>query len=166
MTMPAQKPGKSKQDYRTPDNFIEAVKRKFGPLFHDLAANTLNRQCASYWGPDGHVIDSLETDWNLKVPDGEWCWLNPPFSNIAPWAEKCAESTIPILFLVPAAVGANWFRDHVDGKAFVYALNGRLAFDPDHPKWGYPKDCMLCVYDAPGLRQYGPGFTVWSWREK
>jgi phage N-6-adenine-methyltransferase len=178
MTMPAQKPGKSKQDYRTPDNFIEEVKLKFGPLFHDLAAHRENSQCGHhYWGPDsdsfaydgktrvdGHVEDSLAVDWNrLKVPDGEWCWLNPPFSKIAPWAKKCAESTIPILFLVPAAVGANWFRDYVHGTAYVYALNGRLDFNVGGP---YPKDCMLCVYDTPGLRQDGPGFTVWNWRNE
>jgi len=165
MTMPAQKPGKSKQDYRTPDNFMDAVKLKFGHLFHDLAAHRGNSQCgACYWGPGSYdVEDSLGIDWNnLKVPDGEWCWLNPPFANIAPWAKKCAESTLPILFLVPAAVGSNWFRDHVHGKAYVYALNGRLDFNVGGP---YPKDCMLCVYDTPGLRQYGPGFTVWNWRK-
>jgi hypothetical protein len=28
----------------------------------------------------------------------------------------------------PAAVPANWYRDHVHGQAYVLFLNGRLAF--------------------------------------
>ena len=58
-------------------------------------------------------------------------------------------------FLVPAAVGSNWFRDYVDGKALVLLLNGRLSFDGAGP---YPKDCILCLY---GIE---PGYEVWSWR--
>jgi len=163
MTMPAQKPGKSKQDYRTPDNFMEAVKRRFGKLWIDLAANAENSQTKTfYWGPDNGT-DSLALDWGPADPSpGEWCWLNPPFSNIAPWAKKCAESHLPILFLVPAAVGANWFRDHVHGKALVIALNGRLDFGVGAP---YPRDCMLCVYHSPGIKDYGVGFEVWNWRQ-
>lgn len=40
-TMPAQKPGRSKQDYSTPAAFISAVKSQFqtGPFAYDLAAD-------------------------------------------------------------------------------------------------------------------------------
>jgi hypothetical protein len=91
----------------------------------------------------------------------QWGFLNPPFFDIAPWAEKCATSPSPVLFLVPASVGSNWFRDFVHNAASqVLFLNGRLYFDPAHPTWGYPKDCMLCVYDNSGREtEYEP----WDW---
>jgi hypothetical protein len=61
-----------------------------------------------------------------------------------------------IFFLVPAGVGANWFARHVDKKALVLFLNGRLSFDGIAP---YPKDCILACY---GLK---PGYEVWPWRD-
>jgi hypothetical protein len=62
--------------------------------------------------------------------------------------------------LVPAAIGSNWFRDHVDGRALVLALNGRLAFIEGKPDDLYPKDCILALY-SPFVAS---GFEVWSWR--
>ncbi len=91
-------------------------------------------------------------------------WLNPPFDNIAPWAKKCAEESrkgAKILFLTPASVGANWFSSHVHRLSFVLGLNGRLAFDPANPTWGYPKDCILSCF---GLAGGVTGFDTWAWK--
>lgn len=154
-TMPAQKPGRSKQDYATPDDFIAAVKARLGieRFATDLAADCTNAKAARYFTEED---DSLSCDWTLLGPG--WHWLNPPFSNIEPWAKKCSETTgVNIAFLVPAAVGANWFRDHVDGKAHVLLLNGRICFDGVGP---YPKDCVLCLYGP-----FRNGYEVWDWRK-
>ena len=62
-----------------------------------------------------------------------------------------------IFLLTPASIGANWFAEHVYGKAHVLALQGRLTF-VGH-KQPYPKDCILSVY---GVK---PGFSVWDWRK-
>ena len=83
-------------------------------------------------------------------------------TKIVRWASKCAEVKHRggrIALLVPASVGANWFKHYVDQKAFWLALNGRLAFLPDKPSWMYPKDCLLALY-APEL---SPGYEVWTW---
>lgn len=48
MGMPAQKPGKSKQDYGTPKDFIDAVAARFGPLVVDLAAHAGNAKCLEF----------------------------------------------------------------------------------------------------------------------
>ncbi len=153
--MPVQKPGKSKQDYETPDEFITAVKRllRIGHFNIDLAADGLNTKGSIYFREEE---DSLSIDW----PDvgQDWCWLNPPFGNIAPWAEKCWTSGIRVAFLVPASVGANWFRDWVDGKAYVFFLSPRLSFDGKDP---YPKDCILCLYGT-GMT----GYKCWDWRRQ
>jgi phage N-6-adenine-methyltransferase len=163
--MPAQKPGKSKQDYATPWEFIDAVEKRFGRMTFDLAATGHNYRVRveylsfkHYFTPE---IDSLAQDW--KKLRGN-LWLNPPYGHIDPWAKKCAETTPVttsicgrrIFFLVPASIGANWFADHVFQKARVIALQGRLSFDGVSP---YPKDCMLAVFGEK------PGFEVWDWRQ-
>jgi phage N-6-adenine-methyltransferase len=161
--MPPQKRGQSKQDYATPSNFIKAVEARFGKLELDLAAHQDNHVTPRYYGPGGIYPDSLAVDW----PTTGNLWLNPPFDNITPWVKKCyanterSSSRAYIHLLVPASVGANWFADYVHEKAYVLALQGRLHFDRLHPKWGYPKDCILAVY-GPGYR---PAFTVWNWEK-
>lgn len=158
-TMPAQKPGRSKQDYGTPLDFIAAVERRFGPLRIDLAATAENKKAPIWIAPES---DSLHenTAWD---PSG-LAWLNPPFANIAPWAAKCAyhaeafaANKSRLLFLTPASVGSNWFDDHVHKKARVLFLKGRLTFEGCSDP--YPKDCILSVF---GER---PAYEVWDWRK-
>jgi phage N-6-adenine-methyltransferase len=166
VAVPQQKPGRSKQDYRTPNDFIAAVKRRLGIVEFaiDLAANASNAQAKRWLGPDSALqVDALAApNWARYCAFG-WGWLNPEFKNIDPWAQRCAAAAAEgghVAFLVPAGVGANWYRDHVDGKALVLALNGRLAFMPDQPDWLYPKDCILALYSP----LVPAGFEVWSWR--
>lgn len=167
MAMPEQKPGRSKQDYATPWEFIKAVKQRFGGLDVDLAAHADNNRCVRFVSPEE---DSLSLAWDEEFA-GRRCWLNPPFENITPWAEKCAKSVsdafnaqvnLEVLFLVPASVGSEWFRLHVHRKALVYAINPRISFDGKHP---YPKDCMLALYSADHIvAEVAPGFDVWRWK--
>jgi phage N-6-adenine-methyltransferase len=151
-TMPAQKPGRSKQDYETPRVFLDAVERRYGPMAFDLAARADNAKAPNFITPERN---SLLASWG-ELGSGNR-WLNPPFGAIANWAAKCARehsSDRRIFFLVPASIGANWFAESVHEKALVIALQGRLSFDGKNP---FPKDCMLCVYGEP------PGFEVWRW---
>lgn len=132
--------GKSKQDYATPDDFIQAVEDRFGAIMFDLACSKDN--CRGAWF--GESKDSLSQDWNQLAGN---LWLNPPFANITPWAKKCSEygGNGKILFLVPASVGSNWFRDFVHPFAKIYFLNGRLTFKGCTQP--YPKDCLLAVFE-------------------
>lgn len=178
--------GASKQDYRTPVEFIDVVKRKFNikRFAFDLAAtrdNAINGLAGDKWiegryfGPDhpkAEFRDALTCDWSNLQGD---LWLNPPFSRIEPWAKKAYETSLirlnawratefvsdvpptPRLFLlIPAAVGANWWSRWVHKKCRVYFLNGRISFDGIN---GYPKDCAICLYGAP------VGYRVWRWKE-
>jgi DNA N-6-adenine-methyltransferase (Dam) len=160
---PIQKPGRSKQDYATPQVFLEAVKRRLGigGFTFDLAADTTNAVAPRWWSEQDNSLSKTMIDWRHVCGDG-WAWLNPSFGHIEPWAKLCMETGTfggKIALLVPAGVGSNWYRDYVDGHAHVLALNGRLSFDGIAP---YPKDCLLCLY---GLGVRG-GFEVWDWRAK
>ena len=154
---PAQKPGKSKQDYATPREFIAAVERRFGPLAWDLAAHEGNHVTTDWFGPGATCDDSRVYPWHAIQGN---LWLNPPFADIEPWAEKCAiESAMGarIMLLVPASVGSEWYRKWVHGRALVLFLSPRLSFDGKAP---YPKDCLLAAYGD----YDGRGCECWRWR--
>lgn len=145
--------GGSKQDYKSPSDFMLALTKRFGPISYDLAADETNYQHALYYDLED---DSLKQDWHKL---SGWLYLNPPFDRIEPWAAKCAEESVMganILFLVPASIGSEWYRNYVQFNAVTLSLNPRLCFDGKAP---YPKDCMLCVFCA-GLY----GFNVWKWK--
>ena len=162
MPQPAQKPHRSKQDYATPQVFIEAVKIRLGikEFAFDFAADELNTKARRFWSEADNSLSLGHYNWAGAVGSG-WGWLNPPFSDIGPWAARCAQLRHDggsVAFLAPAGVGANWYRDFVDKHALVLALNGRLSFDGVAP---YPKDLLLCLYQP----NVPPGFEVWNWRE-
>lgn len=147
--------GGSKQDYSTPRDFIEAVEKRFGPLAFDLAADAENTIVDNHFYDE--AANALSQDWHKLAGN---LWLNPPFSCIAPWAEKCAQESrfgARILFLTPASVGSNWFIDHVMPNAYVFALNPRLKFGGCKDQ--YPKDLILSVFG------FGfTGFGAWRWK--
>lgn len=177
--MPKQKPGKSKQDYGTPDDLLEAVKKRWGNLQIDLAATERNCVVRDILGGVGHFIspesDSLSVDWVQLIRGRSTAWLNPPFARIEPWAAKCAESAHAlakkrsrILFLTPASVGAFWFLDYIYGRGYttVIPLLPRLTFKGCSTP--YPKDCMITVFGDPGGSPFetlnGFLFAPWEWK--
>lgn len=157
-TGPSIKRGKSKQDYETPPEFMRAIHNHFGVPTWDLAATKENKKAENYITEEA---DSLTFNWHRL---GGPLYLNPPFDNIRPWAEKCFAESVggaKILFLVPASTGSTWFADFVYHKAIVHFLSGRnyrIKFvGADDP---YPKDLMLVEYDETKF----PGFQLWPWR--
>lgn len=175
MPEPAQKPGKSVQVFRTPDNFLAPVRTLLGiaEFTFDFAADHTNTVAPCYWDEEVNALApeqdaqrwaDMTNQTYLGTTKG-WGWLNPPFARIAPWAQRCWEMRElggQVALLVPAAVGSNWWRDYVHGKAHVLFLNGRLHFMPEKPKWGYPKDCALCLYSS--APEWEPTYKVWTWK--
>ncbi len=149
--------GRSKQDYETPPELINAIKAKFGlPAFTwDLAASDENTKGLQWFT---EAQGSLSQDWTKLTGN---LWLNPPFGDIAPWAVKCRESSAHgnmlrrLFLLVPAAVGSNWYARHVHDHARVLFLNPRVSFDGKAP---FPKDVLLALYGE------APGCEVWRWK--
>ncbi len=156
-TEPVQKPGRSKQDYGTPRAFIAAVEARWGPLVADLAASKENAKAPEYLT---EADDSLTVPWAERWPTGN-LWLNPPFADIFPWAQKCdveAHHRHGLIFLLtPASIGSNWFAVNVNRAAMVLGLSPRLTFEGTSDP--YPKDLMLSIF-GPGLN----GFDTWRWK--
>lgn len=167
--MYALKPGdksKTKQDYGTPDDFFAACSKQLN-FTHDLAASEDDTRCVRFISEES---DSLGYGWH-KIENSDWLWLNPPFSNITPWAKKCHEESrrgAKIALLTPASVGANWFGDYVFNKSLSLFLKDRLTFKgtKQNAKTGkcdpYPKDCMLSLY----ANSFPNGVAIWDWKNR
>jgi hypothetical protein len=154
---------RSKQDIGTPDDFLSAVQRRFGPIVWDLAATAENSVTGldCYFGPESiHGEDSLVVPWTRAGKRSRGVlWLNPPFGRIDPWAEKCSTMRSRsgwTLLLVPAAVGSNWFQQHVAPNAFVLELQDRVTFVGSTQP--YPKDLLLCAFGFDIV-----GRAPWHW---
>lgn len=174
MTEPAQKPGRSKQDYRTPPEFLDAIAHQFGPIDLDMACRTDNMVAPLGIAHDKD-LDALAQDWadpmywsregNVVESGGEIrvAFCNPPFGNIRPWAEKvaaCRWLRRWTLLLVPASMGSLWWADHVLGQTMAHGIP-RLAFggQEGEPQL-YPKDlALVCA----GYGVAGSGY--WDWRK-
>jgi hypothetical protein len=164
--MPAQKPGKSKQDYGTPPEFLDAVEERFGDLTWDCAATAENSVVdgGRYFSEAG--VDALTADWRhyfkRDAAPPPLLWFNPTFSGIAhQWAPLVSRWTtelpwLRLLFFTPAAVGSEWYRKHVEDRAMVLALNPRMTFVGESDP--YPKDLMLSCFGF-GVT----GFRQWRW---
>jgi len=161
VSMPAQKPGKSRQDYRTPADFLDAVEARFGRLTWDAAADESSTVVESdrhrFFSADG--VSAFDADWStFKRTD--LIWLNPPFSEIghrwAPLVERWTTQLpwLRLLMLTPAALGSEWYRKFVEDKAMVQPLNPRMTFEGETAP--YPKDLMLSCYGfgVTGVRQW------------
>lgn len=161
MTMPEQKPWRSKQDYATPWSFVRAYEARWGSFDVDLAATSRNAKAQRFFSPKQ---DSLRIPWATHFGRSVLAWLNPPFERIEPWAEKCAAEAIAasaalglrIVMLTPASVSSDWFAEHVHGRAFVLGVRPRLTFEGELDP--YPKDLMLSLFGFGSS-----GFDVWRW---
>lgn len=161
---PKQNPGKSKQDYCTPPEFLEALKKKLNieEFTLDVAASVENAVAKRFYT---EAEDGLIQPWACRG----WVFCNPPFADIEPWVKKAKkeayDSYVWSAILVPASTGANWWRDYVHLPSRPIFLNGRLAFMPDKPKWLYPKDCAVLLYGDGGLAIDTP-YSIWDWRRE
>lgn len=183
--MPAQKPGKSKQDYGTPQDFLKAIKARLyiKAFAFDFACDLQNKKGLRGWTETDNSLAKTPKEWAAQVPilsngNTNWGWLNPPFGNIHEWVWRCLEAMnhgARIAFLVPASVGSNWYRDFIHEQHGVQTLflNGRLCFIEDwqhtiNPKTGefytseplYPKDCICVLFGTD--RPYNA--DVWTWK--
>jgi len=155
MTEPAQKPGRSKQDYGTPSEFIEVFVRQFGGIVLDVCASPSNAIGPRYYTEEQN---GLAQPW--ASPSQGWNWCNPPFGKCGAWVSRAwiawENYGQRVAVLVPASVDSNWWADYVHGKALVFFLRGRMRFVGARDV--YPKPLALLLYD--GRRGYEP----WRWK--
>lgn len=147
----------------TPWEFIHALGARFGtPVDFDLAASPANAKAPSFFTEED---DALLQVWRvLQQGDksqtyAKLAYLNPPFSNIRPWARKVAECSHLsrwTVMLVPHSASSRWYLEELVGRVHIDAIP-RLRFEGHDTI--YPKD--LCLVVA-GFGMTGTGY--WDWQ--
>lgn len=99
----------------------------------------------------GQGDNGLEVNWS-KISSGDY-WCNPPYSNVAAWAEKCskmADRRRQACLLVPSRTDTRWWHNWVMGKAaHVYLIKGRVKFDNGSgSSQGAPFPSAAIIYDG------------------
>jgi phage N-6-adenine-methyltransferase len=157
----ATRPPSDKQNYETPDEFFDACINLVCSGFEestfkvDLAAHYENTKCNRFFN---EYENSLIQPWHKNHG---WLWLNPPFDNIKPWAQKCVEESkkgAKIVMLTP--LEATEWAQLCFVNADVRLLIGRLTFKP--MTTCFPKPCMISIFD----KSRNPSISLWDWRKQ
>lgn len=113
----------SKSDeWTTPIELFDELHNRF--IFDlDAAASDENHLCDRYYTKE---TDGLRQSW-------EWrrCFVNPPYSQIARWAEKFQEESSRarlIVALIPARTDTRWWHKYIVEADKIVFLRGRLKF--------------------------------------
>lgn len=116
-----------RHDWETPRHIFDELNREFGFTL-DVAASPDNALCERYFS---EAEDGLAQSW-----DGEVCWMNPPYgTQIRRWIAKARMETevnntkpTTVVALIPARTDTRWWHDHIEGRAEVRFIKGRLRF--------------------------------------
>ena len=119
-------------NWMTPTNFLDKITEEFGDYYDPC--------------PPNPTEDGLSIDW----PTNKAVFVNPPYSEIARWCEKCKEQFdrgCTILLLIPARTDTRYFHDYIVDIADVRFIKGRLKFvHPDGRKdKSAPFPSILCI---------------------
>jgi phage N-6-adenine-methyltransferase len=109
----------------------------------DVAAAPDNAKCERFYT---EADNGLTKDWT-----GETCWMNPPYSNIAPWTEKAATGALAglctVVGLLPVRTDLLWFhRDVLDAGAEIRFCRGRIRFAGIGARANAPFPSMIVVW--------------------
>lgn len=111
-------------DWSTPPEIVRAFEEEFGPFDLDVCCRPETAKAPQYFTK---LTNGLAQPWFGQA------WMNPPFSDPAPWLRKAIEETESgrcdmVVALLPAATDTRWFHDYVLGKAEVRFRKGRIKF--------------------------------------
>ena len=113
-------------EWSTPQAFYDLLNEEF-QFTLDPCATAENAKCARFF--------TKEQDGLSQVWDGEAAWVNPPYSQIKAWTEKCVKETLDygvwsctVVLLIPSRTDTRYWHNWVMRAAEVRFVKGRLRF--------------------------------------
>lgn len=115
----------------TPSRYVAPLNREF--LFTlDVAATAESAKAPRYFDIQKN---GLAQSWAR-----ERCWMNPPYSDITPWAEKALNESqmygALVVGLLPAWTDRAWWHEYVEPYRRMHAVEVR--FIRGRIKFGFP----------------------------
>ena len=111
-------------EWTTPSTLFRALDRRFG-FELDPAATEENALCSMFFTKKDNGLGKSWQPYRVFV--------NPPYSEIETWMQKCwmaSEDGCPLICaLIPARTDTRWWHAYVKDKAdLIWFLKGRLKF--------------------------------------
>lgn len=140
--------------WRTPPEIFAALNAEFDFKI-DVAATEENALVDWLIPPESNALTS---EWLIDgvTTHGDYCWLNPPYSDITPWVNKSHEQSsrhgLGVVMLVMADTSVGWYKKAIETcqeVRFITGASGRLAFlDPvtGKPIGGNNKGSMFLIW--------------------
>jgi len=133
----------------------------------------INKSLTDKWGTPKHIKDNYEGYFDpCPYPTPSWdglqidwvdkkkVFVNPPYSDIKSWAEKCYKTwvlakqqnkSIKIVFLIPARTDTAYFHNYVYKYCNIEFIRGRLKFVDltavSKKPTSAPFPSILCTYE-------------------
>ena len=134
------------------DNFETPVDvfNKYGSIHNlhlDVCATAENTKCQRYYSL---VENGLKQNWGGRI------WMNPPYSNVAPWVAKAYRSRNMceiIVCLLPASTDTKWFHSFVYRKAGLLFIKGRISFEYKNTTYYHNRyPLMVAIYRPDNIK--------------
>lgn len=114
-------------EWETPEHIISWLAERFN-FDLDPCASKENAKCYDFFTKEDN---GLFLNWHGR---GFRCaFVNPPYSDIAKWIEKCyleSEKGMTVVLLIPARVDTRYWHDFIFNKAKeIIFIKGRLKFN-------------------------------------
>ena len=101
---------------------------------------------------ENHLCDKYytkEENGLCKSWKGETVFVNPPYSKIKQWVEKCYKehetNGTTIVMLIPSRTDTRYFHEYIYHKAEIEFIKGRLHFS--NSKNSAPFPSMIVIYE-------------------
>lgn len=153
-------------EWCTPNNLFEYIQSMFGVKFTlDPATDGKNSKCAKFFTAEQ---DGLQQSWQ-----GEYVFVNPPYSHVDKWVKKAYDEVeltktlnlvtgqhdvqTYVCLLIPARTDTKWAYEYVRNAAMVKFIKGRVKFDNGQAKRNSaPFPSMLVVFDSDSTATNNP----------
>jgi site-specific DNA-methyltransferase (adenine-specific) len=148
----------SKSDlWATPQALFDKL-NQFYNFTLDPCASADNAKCAKFYTEQD---DGLSKDWS-----GETVFVNPPYSNVAGWVEKCyreyMDNGVTSVLLIPSRTDTKYFHKHCMKADLIQFVKGRVKFENGSSKPNSaPFPSMIVVFDR-NLNNNQPEITGFS----
>jgi phage N-6-adenine-methyltransferase len=142
------------EEWATPGDFMEMLRRRFGPFDLDPAATPENAKAERYFTRED---DGLKQSWEGRV------FCNPPYGRgIGDWVAKGVQevgalgAAERVVMLLPARTDTVWWHEYVMRFAHsVHFVRGRLKFGGCDNSAPFPSVVVTFLrqgnYDSPAF---------------
>lgn len=153
--------GERYQHYNTPPLLADPL-RRVAPIGLDPCHNPGSILGARVTLDESQNGLSEDHDWE-DLAEGDLIVVNPPYNNIAPWAERCALEAAKgaiVVLIVPNRGETDWWQRAAESSNLIITIRGRVAFLKDGvPDPNPTEGTVLFFWGNFGMRRLAAAFS-------